>query len=188
VTPVARRTLTKAFCFKKGVRMREYNCVEINKKDIDYDIVKFLIEILNSEVSGAIQYIYVDNNSIVASDGRILGCLKNSLKIENGFYSPLKNVRNKIILIKENSENKYPDYEKVIDIKDSKCIEIDLNYRNTFAIIYKIGKMESLPILNPRYLKLIPPDNYFLFFNNRQVLFVNKADNFKFTLITMEKR
>lgn len=174
--------------------MKKHTCYKIEDWDNKLFLyLDFLSNITADDNSQGMQYIYVEKDNIVATDGRILAVLKHTLdsgyyKRENGNDFPPV-----FYLFKQKTpEIVFPKWKKVIpDVwkKGWKVYGFDFSDISGEKIIYTLGRTGELPKLNPYYLSMLPKDRYSLYYQEKSetvpVVFVSKTIDFKITLMPL---
>lgn len=95
---------------KGGERMDQ--AIRVTKGQADYGGIKWVVKAVCHEQRGTIDRIQTKDHTVTATDGHRLHeyTLMEPEQFPNGLYYPYK-AGNTVILIKDNSEKKYPNYE-----------------------------------------------------------------------------
>lgn len=159
--------------------MKEYNKLYIfDKQDMIYNEMKCICKFVSDDITRyQINTIYIDNENIVSTNGRVLVVLKKheNYNVENGYYKYILQKDN-ILLFRIENDSIFPDYKKIMNDVDKKYIIIpDVNllyhYRRKIKkidFVFKIGKIVGelkLANLNSIYLFDFPYGKYNIHYN-----------------------
>ena len=119
-------------------------------------------------------HLFVDANSVVATNGRILAKIKNVFGLTLGFHDIIKNTKQQICLESVDVDGKYPEYYYILDF-DKEQAKSGCLTSNLAVDLYHIAWCDVC--INPDYLAILEDLNfieYFVIDKDRPVHFTGK--------------
>jgi len=107
--------------------------IKIKNEDVEiFEKIKLLIQCLSKDKAReVINYVFINEEDIVATDGKIMTVIQNNYRFKPGLYQVEKVQKKEILLIEVEEKFNFPDYQWLIpDSNDYVNLKMSKHYKS----------------------------------------------------------